>query len=115
MEPGASIDNIQTWPFLLEEMARSPHEYERQRRAFINGKFEYITEGLRLEHRGQFPISSLWIVGAQQRTLDQCGDGLRDILGVVMHLAIFPQHDLFLRAWPPSSRPRPTSLVECPG
>lgn len=94
----ASLSAPALWSSLLGNMERSDVAAERERFVAINDGLSTITEGLRLRSLGTGGRSIMHISepGAPDRPLDQCGDGLRDLVGILLFAFMYPDYDLML-------------------
>jgi hypothetical protein len=91
-------DDPASWAGLLGKFQRSLSKMERQQFANVRSTFEDLTEGLQFEILGVDASAYLHVVeGAQDpRPIDQCGDGLRDLLGLILNVHLYPEADLFV-------------------
>ncbi len=91
-----AVATLDTFVPMLENLKRdyaSECLYEE-----VASAFEDITDGLRLEFRGQGGTSVLHVRegGAPPTRLKECGDGLRDLVVILAYLAMFPSSDLMI-------------------
>jgi hypothetical protein len=94
----ANLDDPTTWAIELATLEQSPERYGRETFARIRTAFELITEGLRFVSRSGNPLET-WVQvvdGDIERPLDSCGDGLRDLIGILLFSEKFPATDLML-------------------
>ncbi len=90
------LEDLNTWPSYLGNLERSQHSQRREEFKRINDAFGEIS-GLSLTSLGEQGISILHVVDHRtQRPLDDCGDGLRDILAVLTYAFQHPDADLLL-------------------
>jgi hypothetical protein len=84
------------WVALLE--ALKSHKDEAPREAFkkITEHFASITEGLSLSLDGARTRTLNVLEGKSRHSIADCGDGLRDILGILIYVLLAPQHDVFI-------------------
>jgi hypothetical protein len=94
----ATIESPSRWASLLGNLERSEADSERERFAAIDAALAEITEGLRLRSLGTSGRSVMHIAepGLGPRPLDLCGAGLRDLVGILMFVFMFPEPDLML-------------------
>jgi hypothetical protein len=93
---GGGIATLDTFVPMLENLKR---EYSSERQyEDVASAFEDVTDGLRLEFRGTGGSSVLHVRegDAPPKRLNECGDGLRDLVVILSYLVIFREFDLMI-------------------
>jgi hypothetical protein len=93
-----SIQQIDTWPSLLASLRDDEKTEGRARWEWINLKLGEVTGGLKIELRGSQARRTIYVIepGTDGLRLDQCGDGLRDLIALLMLIVLHPNEDLFI-------------------
>jgi len=93
-----SLAHLRQWPAVLAGLANSTEPLERDRFSRIKSAMRDITEGeVTLEVRLNRAESLVRVSEAQgERPLEQCGDGLRDLIGILLYASVYDTHDLML-------------------
>jgi hypothetical protein len=94
----ANINDPNTWAVFLENLRRSTQKADREKYKTIDDTFRSLTHGCRLEFLGSGTTTALHIVeqDSDPIAMTDCGDGLRDLLGIVMFAVHYPVEDLFI-------------------
>jgi hypothetical protein len=94
---GGDINEVAQWPSLLGNMAYSDVVLEAEQFRRIADAFSLISEGLGLECRGRDGRTTVYVRdGDNLRAVDSCGDGLRDVVGILLYAVRMPDHDLLI-------------------
>lgn len=93
-----SLASLSNWPSVFENLRKSPTRELREAYGRIVEDFRGVTDGLSFELLGEGNSIGVYIREGQHDPipLAGCGDGLRDLLGIIAHVHIFPQSDLFV-------------------
>ncbi len=91
-----SLDDLAAFPSILENLQRD--SVTRSLFAEIHEAFSDVTEGLTLDFLGTGGISHLHIVEPDGTPvpIEDCGDGLRDLLVILSYLHVYELCDLML-------------------
>lgn len=88
------------WAGLLHNLANSTVPARVEQFDRISAAFEVVTEGLRFRARGESGAAEVFICDGPGdklgRTLRECGDGLRDLLGLLIQISHHDGFDLLI-------------------
>jgi hypothetical protein len=96
------LSNMREWPALLSDLERSEDRTRRSLYASLRDSFEFITEGLSFTLRGAAAEVTMYVseplkgTERTERRFDDCGDGLRDLVGILLHSKLEPNADLLV-------------------
>jgi hypothetical protein len=109
LQSSPSLENVQQWPVLLANMDRSKDKELRAALKAVKDSFTDITEGLAFHVFVEDEEVHLHISEGDgpETSLHECGDGLRDLIGVILHVERFRAHDLLIDE--PGLRLHPTT------
>lgn len=96
-QTASTLKDLRLWASMLGNFERSNVRQERETFRRIAEAFAEITE-LRLQSLGQGGQSILHVIetGSPERPFDECGDGLRDVVGMLLHAMREPEADLLV-------------------
>lgn len=92
------VDNPEQWAPLLVSLGDSLDREKRRQADWIRETFAAVTGGLQINFRGAQATRAVYIVepGTEGHPLAACGDGLRDLIALLMLIALHPVEDLLV-------------------
>lgn len=98
LNSAGGVDNPAHWAPLLVSLGDSIDPERRRQAAWIGESFAAVTDGLQIKFRGSQSTRAAYIVepGTEGHPLAACGDGLRDLIALLMLIALHPTEDLLV-------------------
>ncbi|MCC7072533.1 MAG: AAA family ATPase [Deltaproteobacteria bacterium] len=92
------VAQIAQWATVLAGLGDHPDRRLRSQGEEVFANFTRVTDGLEVRFRGTGPHREVFVVeaGTDGLPLAQCGDGLRDLLALLMLVAMHPEAELFV-------------------
>lgn len=86
------------WSAIMADLANSPDRDDREAFRRLSEAFTEVTDGLVLRPRQGQGQAALHIEESAraERPLQDCGDGLRDLVGILLYATRHPLHDLMI-------------------